>query len=180
MKSISIAELEKAADTGACLVLDVRTPSEFGEAHITGSINIPLPDLERFRAEIEAKSGERPLVLICRSGRRAEMGLEKLGACGIDRGLVLEGGLDRWIGSGRPIARGRKSMSIERQVRVCAGALVVIGSLLGALVNPWFMALSGFVGAGLVFAGLTDTCGMAMLLARLPMNRAKSCPLGEA
>jgi hypothetical protein len=62
-------------------------------------------------------------------------------------------------------------MSLERQVRIAAGSLVLLGVALGAFVSQWLYGLSAFVGAGLVFAGLTDTCGMGMLLARMPWNR---------
>ena len=70
------------------------------------------------------------------------------------------------------MVRGKKAMSLERQVRVAAGSLVLLGVALAALVHPGFVGLAAFVGAGLLFAGLTDTCGMGLLLARMPWNRA--------
>ena len=73
--------------------------------------------------------------------------------------------------AGLPVVRGKKAVSLERQVRIAAGSLVVIGVALGLLVHPVLFGLSGFVGAGLVFAGVTDTCGMGMMLARMPWNR---------
>lgn len=87
---------------------------------------------------------------------------------------VLEGGIQAWDKAGLPLIRGRKTISLERQVRIAAGTLVLTGAILAWLVHPWFIALSGFVGAGLVFAGITDTCGMGMLLARIPWNNRKA------
>ena len=92
----------------------------------------------------------------------------------------VEGGTLAWEQAGLPVVRGKKAMSLERQVRIAAGSLVVLGTALGAFVHPGFLGLSAFVGAGLVFAGVTDTCGMGMVLARMPWNRAEpeeaTCP----
>jgi hypothetical protein len=88
---------------------------------------------------------------------------------------VLDGGLNEWIEAGKPVERGRKSVSLERQVRSVAGALAATGGVLALAVDPLFALLPALVGGGLVFAGVTDTCGMAALLARLPYNRAKRC-----
>jgi hypothetical protein len=100
-------------------------------------------------------------------------------ATGLTDVVVLEGGITAWAGAGLPVVRGRKTMSLERQVRIAAGALVFIGSVFGYFVNPAFIALSAFVGAGLVFAGITDTCGMAMMLAKMPWNtRGAACSTG--
>lgn len=89
--------------------------------------------------------------------------------------MSVEGGTLAWEGAGLPVVRGRRVISLERQVRIAAGALVVAGVLLGWLVHPAFLGLSAFVGAGLVFAGVTDTCGMGLLLARMPWNRIEKC-----
>ena len=102
--------------------------------------------------------------------RRARQAAEKLKTQGIASLSVLEGGVQAWEASGLPLLRGKKTISLERQVRIAAGTLVFIGAVLGYFVNPAWMGLAGFVGAGLVFAGVTDTCGMGMILARMPWN----------
>jgi rhodanese-related sulfurtransferase len=114
---------------------------------------------------------DQPAYLLCRTGRRAAKAAEKFAAAGQDRGVVIDGGMQAWIAAGLPVDRGTaKVISLERQVRITAGALVLLGVLLGWLVHPGFFGLSGFVGAGLIFAGITDFCGMGLLLARMPWN----------
>lgn len=154
------------------LVLDVRTPAEFREAHIPGSTNVPLGDLRRRAATLLGPEAPKCVALVCRTGQRAAAACEQLKRQGHADVHVLEGGLASWLEAGLPVDRGRKGVSLERQVRIAAGALVVLGVLLGFLVHAAFFGLAGFVGAGLVFAGVTDTCGMAMVIARMPWNRA--------
>ena len=166
-----------AAVSGAQL-LDVRTPAEFEDTHIAGSSLSPLdqfdPDQVRRAFDVEA-----PVYLVCGSGKRASMAAEKLRAAGLECGVVLEGGVGAWESEGLPVERGRMTISIERQVRILAGALVVVGTGLGFL-NPWFFALPAFIGSGLVFAGITDTCGMGLAMARMPWNRAVAGSVAEA
>jgi rhodanese-related sulfurtransferase len=103
---------------------------------------------------------------------RAAQAAEKFAAAGQDRGVVIAGGTQAWIQAGLPVDRGAaKVISLERQVRIAAGSLVLLGLLLGWLVHPAFFGLSAFVGAGLIFAGITDVCGMGLLLARMPWNQ---------
>jgi rhodanese-related sulfurtransferase len=149
--------------------IDVRTPAEFEEVHIDGAVLHPLSDL---RAEVvkELTRHKSDCVVVCRSGGRAKQAFEKLVHSGVAGLCILEGGMTAWQGEGLPVVRGRKTISLERQVRIAAGSLVCIGSVLGYFVHPGFIALAGFVGAGLVFAGVTDTCGMAMVLATMPWN----------
>ena len=153
-------------------VLDVRTPAEFQEAHVPGSTNIPLGDLRRRAREILERAAAQQITLVCRTGRRAESAHEQLQGEGLSDLHVLEGGIASWLQAGLPVNRGRKAVSLERQVRIAAGMLVVLGVLLGFLLHQGFFGLSAFVGAGLAFAGITDTCGMAMILAKMPWNRA--------
>jgi rhodanese-related sulfurtransferase len=115
-------------------------------------------------------AGKDQCILVCRSGNRARQAAEKLKMSGLASLCILDGGVQAWEGEGLPLNRGRKMMSLERQVRIAAGALVFTGALLGYFVNPAWIALSGFVGAGLIFAGITDTCGTGMLIARMPWN----------
>jgi hypothetical protein len=116
-----------------------------------------------------------PLYLICRSGIRGKQACERFMAAGYSNVFNVEGGTLGWERSGLPLVRGKKTISLERKVRIAAGLIVVLGTALGFLVHPGFFGLAGFVGAGLVFAGLTETCGMGMLLARTPWNQ-----VGEA
>lgn len=152
-------------------LLDVRTPAEFGGVHIAGSVNVPLGALPA-RLDDLTQDADAALVLICRTGQRAEQARRQLDAAGVTGAVVLEGGLEAWERAGQPVQRGEAGMSLERQVRIAAGSLVVLGVALGVFVHPGFLGLAGFVGAGLVFAGITDTCGMGLLLARMPWNRA--------
>ena len=124
---------------------------------------------------MEARNGTKddPLYMICRSGSRGRQACEKFLAAGYHNVVNVEGGTLAWERAGLPVVRGKKAISLERQVRIAAGSLVVLGTALGAFVHPGFLGLAAFVGAGLVFAGITDTCGMGMLLARMPWNRVE-------
>jgi rhodanese-related sulfurtransferase len=154
-------------------MIDVRTPAEFASGHIRGSYNVPLPDLSEHRTELTT-AGAGPVVLICRSGRRADTAAEQLHAAGLDDVHVLEGGVQAWDASGRALLRleGPHSWTIERQVRLVAGA-VVAASTLTSVWWPPARAIAGALGLGLVIAAVTDTCAMGGLLARLPFNRRR-------
>lgn len=160
-------------------LLDVRTPAEYREVHATLARCMPLDRLDP-KAVMDARNGARdqPLYVICRSGKRGQTACEQFQAAGFSQVVNVEGGTMAWEQAGLPVARGKKTIALERQVRIAAGALVVAGTLLGAFVSPYFLILSGFVGAGLVFAGVTDTCGMAMLLAKMPWNQAPDVTTG--
>lgn len=157
----------------AVRLLDVRTPSEFESVHIRGAYNLPLDRLGEHAREIRGVGD--PLLLVCQSGQRARKAEEVLKAIGLESLHVLDGGVTGWVAAGLPVVRGANRLSLERQVRIAAGALAATGGLLAALVDPAFGLLSAFVGGGLVFAGVTDACGMAMLLAKLPGNRPAAC-----
>lgn len=156
------------------LFLDVRTPLEYGEMHIEGSVLHPLSDLDVAQVK-ELAADKSGCVVVCRSGNRATQAADKLGAAGLSQVEVLEGGVQAWDAAGLPLNRGKTMMSLERQVRIAAGSLVFTGVVLGFLVSPACFFLSGFVGAGLVFAGVTDFCGMGLLIARMPWNNRLAC-----
>ena len=147
-------------------LLDVRTPAEFGAVRCPAARNVPLAALDP-----AAGSAAGPVFVICQSGGRSQQACARLAAAGRDAVAVL-GGTTAWAAAGLPVVRGRQVMSLERQVRIAAGSLVVLGVTLGLLVHPALFGVAGFVGAGLVFAGVTDTCGMGLMLARMPWNRA--------
>lgn len=154
-------------------LLDVRGPGEFETAHIRGAYNVPLDTLSEHAAGIRAHLAA-PVVLVCQSGARARRAEQALRGSGMPNLHVLDGGMNGWVAAGRPVQRGRERISLERQVRIAAGSLTATGALLALTVNPLFAVIPGFVGSGLVFAGVTDTCAMGLLLARLPYNRRAS------
>jgi rhodanese-related sulfurtransferase len=173
--TISPTELKHLIASGRDVdLIDVRTPAEYRELHVGFARNIPLDRLDA--AELirsrDGRSG-KPLYVICRSGNRGRQACEKILAAGYTNVTNVEGGTLACVDAGLPVVRGKKAISLERQVRIAAGSLVVLGVLLGWLVHPVFFGLSAFVGAGLVFAGITDTCGMGMLLARMPWNQVR-------
>jgi rhodanese-related sulfurtransferase len=172
MKTISPVELQQilAAQPDAA-VLDVRTPVEFAEVHVPQAQNIPLDELKPSSLQLRK---DQPVYLLCRSGQRATKAAEKFSRESFLQPIIVEGGTLAWIGANLPVTRSSiKIISLERQVRIVAGSLVLIGVLLGWFVHRGFFGLSAFVGAGLVFAGITDFCGMGLLLARLPWNKRK-------
>ncbi|GAC1483329.1 MAG: rhodanese-like domain-containing protein [Gemmatimonadaceae bacterium] len=158
----------------AARVLDVRTPGEFESAHIRGAYNVPVDTIAEHAREIGSAT-EAPIVLVCQSGNRARKAEDTLRSVGMSNLHILDGGMNAWVAAGLDIVRVRKRISLERQVRVVAGALAATGGVLALLVNPLYAAIPAAVGSGLVFAGVTDTCAMGMLLTRLPYNRGASC-----
>ncbi len=154
-------------------VVDVRTPAEYQEMHASFAQLKPLDSLKPEQLKAELGVGDDDTVYVfCRSGGRAKMACEKLQGAGHPHAVIVEGGMLAWEAAGLPVERGRAVMSLERQVRIAAGSLVFAGVVLGYFVHPGFFGLSGFVGAGLVFAGVTDTCAMGMLIAKMPWNQA--------
>lgn len=149
-------------------LVDVRMPSEYREIHADGATLIPLDGLD---PKAVAQDPRRPIYLICRTGARATTAAEQFQAAGIAEVVVVDGGTVAWEKAGLPVVRGRKSVSLERQVRIAAGTLVLAGVALGWFVHRGFFGLSAFIGAGLVFAGITDWCGMGMALSKMPWNR---------
>ena len=145
--------------------MDVRLPAEYQAVHLEPSLLLPLDQLARRRDELPR---DREVVLVCRTGSRARLAAAELAGF---RTRVLEGGLVAWQEAGHPVVEGKAHMSLERQVRIAAGALASAGGVLAVAVSPWFGLVPAFVGAGLVYAGVTDRCGMAMLLGKLPYNR---------
>jgi rhodanese-related sulfurtransferase len=156
-------------------LIDVRTPLEYREVHAVGARNVPLDQLDP-TGLMQSRNGsrEQPFYVICRSGSRGRQACAKLLAAGFNNVINVEGGTLAWAECGLPVVRGQKAISLERQVRMTAGGLILLGVVLGWLVHPVFVGLSAVVGAGLIFSGVTDTCGMGVLLARMPWNRVKT------
>ena len=170
MKTISPIELQSLLAVQPDLpLLDVRTPVEFAEVHVPQARNVPLDELQPGAFQFPKN---QPVYLLCRSGQRAAKAAEKFARDGFTQPVVVAGGTLAWIEANLPVTRGAtKVISLERQVRIAAGALVLAGVMLGWFVHRGFFGLSAFVGAGLIFAGVTDFCGMGLLLAKLPWNR---------
>lgn len=173
---ISPKQLHDRVQAGETLdLIDVRTPVEFREIHAAIARNVPLETLDA-GAVLAGHPTNRPLYVICRSGSRGKQACEKFAAAGCTNVVNVEGGTTAWDQAGYPVVRGQKAMSLERQVRICAGFMSLTGGVLAIAVNPYWAGLSAFVGAGLMFAGITDTCGMAMILARMPWNQVGKSP----
>jgi rhodanese-related sulfurtransferase len=180
--TITPRELQERIQAGAKVeLIDVRTPVEFREVHAVGAMSVPLDRLDP-KAVLAGRQGpaEEPIYVICKAGGRGKQACEKFLAAGFANVVNVEGGTSAWEQAGLPVVRGKKAVSLERQVRIAAGMLVLTGVGLGWFVHPGFLGLAGFVGAGLVFAGITDTCGMAMLLARMPWNQVRDEPPAPA
>ena len=178
--SIKPQELAELCKDGKKIdLIDVRTPVEYREVHVEIARNVPLDQLD-VGATMQARndSANEPLYVICRSGGRGQQACEKFLKAGFSNVVNVEGGTMACVEAGLPVVRGKKAISLERQVRIAAGSLVLLGAALSFL-HPAFIGLSAFVGAGLAFAGVTDTCGMGMILARMPWNqcskKATSC-----
>jgi glyoxylase-like metal-dependent hydrolase (beta-lactamase superfamily II)/rhodanese-related sulfurtransferase len=166
---ITVEELARGlGEPRAPLVVDVRLPAEYRSVHLEPSVSLPLDEIRRRRGELPR---DRELVLVCRTGARARLAAEELTGF---RARVLEGGMIAWQEAGHPVVEGKTHMSLERQVRIAAGALACTGGVLAVAISPWFGLLPAFVGAGLVYAGITDRCGMALLLGKLPYNRGNA------
>jgi rhodanese-related sulfurtransferase len=158
-------------------LLDVRSPAEFETVHIPGSVNIPLDQLDEHLTALADRG--RPLVLVCRSGARATQAQAKLAGVGCVNAAVLDGGVVAWEQAGAPVTRGAQKWDLERQVRLVAGGLV-LAFVLASIVVPPLRFVAGAVGAGLVFAALTNTCAMGNLLSKLPYNRGASCDVSRS
>lgn len=169
--TISPRQLFELSQSGKSVeLIDVRTPAEFQEVRVTFARNFPLEQFDCAKVQESRSSKTDPLYVICRAGGRGNQACEKLIAAGCTNVVNVEGGTLAWDQAGFPVIRGRKVMSLERQVRIAAGLLILTGIGLSFL-HPWLLGISAFVGAGLVFAGVTDTCGMGMILARMPWNQ---------
>jgi rhodanese-related sulfurtransferase len=164
------------AEDPAVHVIDVRTPGEFETGHIEGAYNVPLDVLGEHIADLAAL--DHHVVLVCQSGARATKALEQLVAAGKSNLRLLQGGMNTWTASGNHVARTNTTRwAMDRQVRLVAGS-VVLASVVASIWFPPARFLAGFIGAGLTFSAVTNTCGMAMALAKLPYNRGASCDMG--
>lgn len=153
-------------------IIDVRTPAEFREVHLVAARNYPLAELEpKAIVAGRAVDAAAPIYVICHAGARGAEACTRFAAAGYANAINVAGGTKACVQANLPVVRGKKGVSLERQVRIAAGSFVVLGVALGFLVHPGWNGLAAFIGSGLVFAGVTDTCGMGMVLARMPWNK---------
>lgn len=172
-KTVDTAQVRELREADPQIrLIDVRAPGEFASSHIPGSYNVPLDLLREHREELTAQHGD-PVVLVCASGGRAEQARTLLESAGLDRLSVLRGGITGWEQDGGELNRGRGTWAMERQVRLAAGLLVLGGVVASTAYEPlkW---IAGFVGAGLTFAAVSNTCAMSRVLGLLPHNRTST------
>ena len=180
MKTITIQELQKILNTGAPTdLIDVRTPAEYASAHVPEARLCQLDGLD-CGAVIASRKGEAhsPIYILCHAGTRAKKAADKFAEAGFSEAVVIEGGTQAWEDAGLPVERDAKAavLPLDRQLQLVIGALVVTGVLLSNFVNPNWIWLSGFVGAGLMMAGATGFCPMRSMIAMMPWNqKTKDC-----
>lgn len=170
MQRCTVQELQnELLGGGSCHVIDVRESAEYATEYVAGTHLLPLSNFANHARTVPA---DRPVYVLCRSGNRAKQAALQLAQLGLQNIHVVEGGIQAWAAAGLPIERGQRQVwALDRQMRFLAGLLVVTGLTLAITVHPWFAALSGLIGAGLMFAALTDSCPMTMVLARMPWNQ---------
>lgn len=181
IRTIDPVEVQRLLDAGYEIdLVDVRTPAEFREVHAVNAKNIPLDEIDAEHIVQHRKGNLEPLYFICRSDSRGKKACEAFHAIGYTNVVNVAGGTVAWDDLGLPVVRGKRTISLERQVQVSAGSLVVVGVALGWAMHPGFHGLAAFVGAGLAFAGMTDTCAMAVILAKMPWNQVREDDSGTA
>jgi rhodanese-related sulfurtransferase len=173
LRQIKAAAVKTLLDRGDAVLIDVREPDEHARERIEGARLAPLSRFDSVSLVGEAERG-KVAVFHCNSGNRTAQAADRLLGAGFAEAYQLEGGIQGWKRAGLPVIADRKApLPIMRQVQIAAGSLVLLGIVLAVLVSPWFMALSAFVGAGLIVAGITGFCGMANLLLHMPWNRPR-------
>ncbi|MEW2526253.1 rhodanese-like domain-containing protein [Streptomyces sp. NPDC047071] len=180
--SLTPPQLESRIADGV-LVVDVRSASEYAQGHVPGAVNVPLDSVRELLPDLRETAQRRGLAVVCASGARSRTACERLGQAGIDA-VELSGGTEAWQSAGLPLAvsdrpEQRQVWAMDRQVRFAAGALVLTGLAVGLRV-PRARLLSAGIAAGLVYSGVSGTCGMAAVLAKLPHNRPRPQTLDAA
>lgn len=176
-KSINPRELQRRLAAGSpARLLDVRTPGEHANAHVPGAKLIPLDELDAAAFYRERGGDCTPVYVLCQSGGRARRAIEKLERVGVQGCVLVEGGTQAWIDAGLPVIHGEsRALPLMRQMQITAGFLSAVGAVLALTVNPRYAFIPLFIGCGLLFAGLTGFCGLALLLAKMPWNKTSTC-----
>lgn len=177
MQLISIKALQTLlAKGGNPDLIDVRTPAEFEGVHVPGARSLPLDGID-CKAAIARRTGAigEPFYILCQSGARARKAAQLFAEAGFTDCVVVEGGTQAWVDAGLPVERGESTvLPLDRQLQIAIGTLVITGVFLARFLDPAWIWLSGIVGAGLIFAGITGVCALRVLLARMPWNQSKS------
>ena len=175
--SITPPELNHLLTTGSTAVLlDVRTPGEFATGHVPGAKLIPLDDLDPSTFLRQSGANSQPIYVLCQSGGRACKAIEKFQRAGFNGCVLVEGGTAAWIAAGLPVERSAsRVLPLMQQVQIVVGVITATGAVLAVTVNPRFVMIPLLMGCGLIFAGATGFCGLALILTKLPWNRAQSC-----
>ncbi|TWT61683.1 rhodanese-like domain-containing protein [Rubinisphaera italica] len=173
--TISVEQLAERDGQGNVDIIDVRTPLEFREVRAVVARNIPLDAIDPHNVMKDRNgSASEPLYVICKGGTRGAKAQQKFVDAGYENVVNVEGGTEAWVAAGLPVVRGKKAVSLERQVRIAAGFIVLAGAVAAMVTgNVYLAGIPAFVGAGLMFAGITDSCAMGMLIARMPWNQCK-------
>lgn len=170
LKMVSVHELDEPEQID---IVDVRTPLEYREVHAAAARNIPLDALDP-HVVMQDRNGlaDQPLYVICKGGSRGAKACQKFIDAGFTNVVNVEGGTEAWVAAGLPVIRGKQSISLERQVRIAAGFIVLAGAVATMVTgNVYLAGIPAFVGAGLMFAGITGSCAMGMLIAKMPWNQ---------
>lgn len=178
MQTVDAATAKRWLDAGEAVLIDVREPSEYRAEHIEGATLMPQGSFDP--AAAAALAGDKKLVVHCKMGGRGQKACDKAVAAGLSVHNV-QGGIEAWKQAGLPTKIDKSApIDLMRQVQITAGSLILIGAALAVTVNPWFWALPTFIGAGFVFAGVTGTCGMGMMLSKMPWNRVPGGSTGAS
>jgi rhodanese-related sulfurtransferase len=169
LNKIDAAKAKTLLDSGKAILVDIRESDEFAREHVPGAHHVPLSG---FSPKDFPEDKNKIAIFHCASGARTAEAAPKILGTGFAEVFMLDQGISGWKKAGQQTVVNRKMpISIQRQVQITAGMMVLVGVVLGFAVSPWFFLLSGFVGAGLTFAGVSGTCAMASLLAVMPWNR---------
>ena len=179
--TVTAEQLHRWQQAGQSPVLiDVRSPAEYRAGHIPGAQLIPVeelsPGIVQKRLGRSGPGSDETLYLTCQAGPRAARAAQVLSQSGLGNVALVEGGTQRWQQAGLPLNRCGKAISLERQVQIALGSLLILKVFLGYGVHELFFAAAALIGAGLIYAGITRWCGLSQLLARMPWNRTVNCP----
>jgi glyoxylase-like metal-dependent hydrolase (beta-lactamase superfamily II)/rhodanese-related sulfurtransferase len=176
LQNVSAQQLAAAMAAGPVNLIDVRTAGEFETVRIEGSVSAPLDRLDP--ASLLARFGaDNPIYCICQTGTRSQFATAQLRDAGFRQVIHADGGTNTWSAAGLPVVRGgRNRLALDRQMRIAAGALILAGVATGALLHPLGYAFAALMGAGMIYAGISNHCGITLLLARMPWNRASTQP----
>lgn len=171
LTKLTLKDTAERVKSGHAVLIDIREPDEYAREHIPNAISLPVSTLGQ--ADLKLDAGQQA-IFHCKSGMRTDSNCIALAQHVEGEAFMLEGGLDAWRSLGLPTTKNKKApIEINRQVQITAGSLILLGVLLGWFVNSTWFALSGFIGAGLTFAGISGWCGMATLLQAMPWNKRR-------